>query len=330
MRLAIVILNWNGIKLLKKFLDPLIRYNDSENEIYIIDNKSSDDSIDYIKSNFPSIKIIENKKNYGYAKGYNQGLMKVNADIFCLLNNDVEVTQDWTKPIMNEFGTNPIIAAIQPKILNYKNKDYFDYAGAAGGFIDCLGYPYCDGRVHNIIEKDNKQYDYNKDIFWASGACLFIRKDVFIKLKGFDESFFNHMEEIDLCWRILKSGYKIKYVYKSKVFHVGGATLDYNNPKKTFYNFRNSLFTIIKNSEKNLFITLLFKMIVDGLIGFYFLLTFKFQHLLAIIKAHFTFYCQIPRLIKQRQHTDSNLKGFESTFLIIKYFKLKFVKFFSN
>ena len=330
MRLAIVILNWNGVKLLKKFLKPLVTYTNAENEIYIIDNKSTDNSIDYIKSNFPTIKIIKNNDNYGYAKGYNEGLKKINADIFCLLNNDVEVTQNWIKPVMNEFRSNPITAAIQPKILNYKNKDYFDYAGAAGGFIDSLGYPYCDGRIHNIIEKDKKQYDYNKDIFWASGACLFIRKDIFIKLNGFDESFFNHMEEIDLCWRILKSGLKIKYIYKSKVFHVGGGTLDYNNPKKTFYNFRNSLFTITKNSEKNFLITLFFKMIVDGLIGISFLLTFKFRHLLAIIKAHFAFYNQIPRLIKQRQRSDFKLKGFESSFLIAKYFKLKFVKFFSN
>jgi GT2 family glycosyltransferase len=330
MRLAIVILNWNGVKLLKKFLKPLVTYTSTENEIYVIDNKSTDNSIDYIKSNFPNIKIIKNNGNYGYAKGYNEGLKKINADIFCLLNNDVEVSQNWIKPVMNEFRSNPITAAVQPKILNYKNKDYFDYAGAAGGFIDSLGYPYCDGRIHNIIEKDKKQYDYNKDIFWASGACLFIRKDIFIKLNGFDESFFNHMEEIDLCWRILKSGLKIKYIYNSKVFHVGGGTLDYNNPKKTFYNFRNSLFTITKNSEKNLFTTLFFKMIVDGLIGISFLLTFKFIHLLAIIKAHFAFYGQIPRLIKQRQRSDFKLNGFESTFLITKYFKLKFVKFFSN
>ena len=330
MKLAIVILNWNGVKLLKKFLNPLVNYTNSENKIYIIDNKSSDESLDYIKSNFPTIKIIVNKENYGYAKGYNQGLKKIDADVFCLLNNDVEVTRNWIKPIMSEFETSPITAAIQPKILNFQNKEYFDYAGAAGGFIDCLGYPYCDGRVYNVIEKDDKQYDYNKDIFWASGACLFIRRQVFNNLNGFDESFFNHMEEIDLCWRILKSGFKIKYIYKSKVFHVGGATLDYNNPKKTFYNFRNNLFTITKNLEKNLFTTLFFKMIIDGLIGVYFLITFKFQYLLAIIKAHFAFYKAIPRLVKQRHYSDFNFKGFKSTFLITKYFKLKFVKFFSN
>lgn len=330
MKLAIVIINWNGIKLLKKFLMPLITHNNNENEIYVIDNNSSDDSIDYIKTNFPKIKIIENPKNYGYAKGYNEGIKKINTDILCLLNNDVQVTKNWITPIMDEFKVNSTTAAIQPKILNYKNKDYFDYAGAAGGYMDCLGYPYCDGRVHNLLEKDNKQYDYNKEIFWASGACLFIRKEVFTNLNGFDESFFNHMEEIDLCWRILKSGFKIKYLYKSKVFHVGGATLKYNDPKKTFYNFRNSLFTITKNSEKNLFIKLFFKMIIDGLIGIYYLLTFKFLNLFAIIKAHFAFYMQMPRLIKQRNDTNSKFKGFESTFLITKYFKLKFVKFFSN
>ncbi|MDA9356761.1 glycosyltransferase family 2 protein [Flavobacteriaceae bacterium] len=330
MKLAIVVLNWNGVKLLEKFLNPLINHNNHDAHIYIIDNNSSDDSVDYVKSNFPSIKIIRNKENYGYAKGYNEGLKNINADVFCLLNNDIEVTNNWLDSIINEFKLNSTTAAIQPKILNYKNRDYFDYAGAAGGYLDCFGYPYCDGRVHNIIEKDEKQFDYDKDIFWASGACLFIRKEVFFSLNGFDESFFNHMEEIDLCWRILKRGFKIKYIYKSKVFHVGGATLDYNNPKKTFYNFRNSLFTITKNIEKNLVITLFFKMVIDGLIGIHYLITFKFQHLLAIIKAHFAFYNQMPKLIKQRQSTDSNLKDFKSTFLAAKYLKLKYVKFFSN
>ena len=230
MKLAIVIINWNGIKLLKKFLMPLITHNNNENEIYVIDNNSSDDSIDYIKTNFPKIKIIENPKNYGYAKGYNEGIKKINADILCLLNNDVQVTKNWITPIMDEFKVNSTTAAIQPKILNYKNKDYFDYAGAAGGYMDCLGYPYCDGRVHNLLEKDNKQYDYNKEIFWASGACLFIRKEVFRKLNGFDPDFFAHQEEIDLCWRAFNLGFKTKYASKSIVYHVGGATL-----KEEFY-----------------------------------------------------------------------------------------------
>jgi len=330
MRLAVVVLNWNGLKLLKKFLDPLIRYSNDEAEIYLIDNNSTDKSIDYITSNYPSIRIIINKNNLGYAKGYNEGLKEINADVFCLLNNDVEVTENWLKPFIEEFSLNANTAAAQPKILNYHKKAYFDYAGAAGGFIDSLGYPYCDGRIYNLIEKDNNQYDLNKDIFWASGACFFIRKDIFNSLNGFDESFFSHMEEIDLCWRILKQNAKVRYIHNSTVYHVGGATLEYNNPKKTFLNFRNSLITITKNREKNLLTTLVFKMLMDGLIGFYYLLNFKFSHFLAIIKAHFAFYLQIPKLIKQREITNSSLKNFKSTFLLSKYLKLKYFDIFSN
>ena len=222
MKLAVVIINWNGLKLLKKFLDPLIIYTNNDAELYIIDNNSTDKSVDYISSNYPMISIIKNKENYGYAKGYNEGLKEINADVFCLLNNDVEVTENWLKPLIKEFLLNANTAAAQPKILNYNNKAYFDYAGAAGGFIDSLGFPYCDGRVHNIIEKDNDRYNFNKEIFWASGACFFIRKDIFNSLNGFDESFFSHMEEIDLCWRILKQNSKVRYIHNSTVFWGGG------------------------------------------------------------------------------------------------------------
>ena len=333
MKLAVVIINWNGLKLLKKFLDPLIIYTNNDAELYIIDNNSTDKSVDYISSNYPMISIIKNKENYGYAKGYNEGLKEINADVFCLLNNDVEVTENWLKPLIKEFLLNANTAAAQPKILNYNNKAYFDYAGAAGGFIDSLGFPYCDGRVHNMIEKDNDQYNFNKEIFWASGACFFIRKDIFNSLNGFDESFFSHMEEIDLCWRILKQNSKVRYIHNSTVYHVGGATLEYDNPRKTFLNFRNSLFTITKNRDKNLLITLVFKMIIDGLIGIYYLVNFKFLHFFAIIKAHFAFYLKIPELIKKRQKTNSNLNNLSNlnkTFLLSKYIKLKYFKFFSN
>ena len=268
---------------------PLITHNNNENEIYVIDNNSSDDSIDYIKTNFPKIKIIENPKNYGYAKGYNEGLKKVNADVLCLLNNDVEVTKNWITPIMDEFKTNSTTAAIQPKILNYKNKDYFDYAGAAGGYMDCLGYPYCDGRVHNLLEKDNKQYDYNKEIFWASGACLFIRKEVFTNLNGFDESFFNHMEEIDLCWRINNYNRDLKkiFIHDSIVYHLGGGSLSKNSPVKTFYNFRNSYYMIRKNMNtlNNDKLFMLKRISQDLMIATYYFLLLQFGKFFAIILA---------------------------------------------
>ena len=330
MKLAVIILNWNGIKLLEKFLHPLVRYSNNHAQIYMIDNKSTDGSVEYVSSNFPLVKIVQNKENYGYAKGYNKGLKKIDADVYCLLNNDVLVTENWLEPLIEEFKSNQNTAVAQPKILNYNERQYFDYAGAAGGYIDRLGFPYCDGRVHNIIEKDVNQYDFNKDVFWASGACFFIRKNVFKSLNGFDESFFNHMEEIDLCWRVLKQGFKIRYIYNSNVFHVGGATLDYNNPRKTFYNFRNSLITLTKNIEKNLIGTILLKMIVDGLIGIYYLITFKFSHFLAIIKAHFAFYLKMPNLINERKNINSNLKYYKTNYIVVKYFKLKYVKFIGD
>ena len=330
MKVAVIILNWNGIKLLEEFLPILVRYSNNNAQIYMIDNKSTDHSVEYVSSNFPLINIVQNKENYGYAKGYNKGLKKINADVYCLLNNDVEVTENWLEPLIKEFKSNQNTAVAQPKILNYNQKQYFDYAGGAGGYIDRLGFPYCDGRVHNIIEKDVNQYDFNKDVFWASGACFFIRKNVFNSLNGFDESFFNHMEEIDLCWRVLKQGYKIRYIYNSNVFHVGGATLDYNNPRKTFYNFRNSLITLTKNIEKNLIRTIFLKMIVDGFIAIYYLFTLKLSHFLAIIKAHFTFYHQMPNLIKERKNINSNLKYYKTNYIVVKYFKLKYVKFFGD
>ena len=179
MKVAVIILNWNGIKLLEEFLPTLVRYSNNNAQIYMIDNKSTDHSVEYVSSNFPLINIVQNKENYGYAKGYNEGLKKIDADVYCLLNNDVEVTENWLEPLIKEFKSNQNTAVAQPKILNYNQREYFDYAGGAGGYIDRLGFPYCDGRVHNIIEKDVNQYDFNKDVFWASGACFFIRKSVF-------------------------------------------------------------------------------------------------------------------------------------------------------
>ena len=250
MKIAVVILNWNGIKLLKEFLPSVVK-NSANSPIYIIDNKSEDNSVDYIKLNYPKIKIILNNENYGYAKGYNEGLKHVNEEIYCLLNNDIEVTKGWLNPVLNEFKSEKSLVVVQPKILDYKNKSKFEYAGAAGGFIDYYGYPYCRGRIFGSVESDNGQYDQDIDVFWASGACFFIRKVVFDKLDGFDEHFYNHMEEIDLCWRItnLDSDFKKKFIYKSVVFHLGGGSFDYKNPKKLFYNIRNHRWMIIKNTN---------------------------------------------------------------------------------
>lgn len=300
MKIAIVILNWNGIKLLKEFLPSVVNYS-NDNPIYIIDNKSEDNSIEYIKINYPKIKIIINNENYGYAKGYNKGLKQVKEEIYCLLNNDVEVSKGWLNPVLNKFKSDKYLAVVQPKILDYKNKNKFEYAGAAGGFIDYYGYPYCRGRIFDVIEVDNGQYDQDINIFWASGACFFIRKEVFDKLDGFDEHFYNHMEEIDLCWRLtnLNNDFKKKFVYKSVVFHLGGGSFNYNNPKKLFYNIRNHRWMMIKNT--NAFVHFNFTrssqkvfcalnrlkaiLLINIFFALYHLLIFKFQHFKEIIKA---------------------------------------------
>lgn len=299
-KIAVVILNWNGKALLQQFLPTVIAYSE-EATIYVADNASTDDSVHFVSSTFPNVKLILNKTNGGYAKGYNDALNDVDEEIFCLLNSDVEVTKDWLQPILAQFEKEPETAIIQPKLLDYKNKNHFEYAGAAGGFIDKYAFPYCRGRIFSTVEKDHGQYNDIIPIFWASGACFFIRKTVFNKLKGFDELFFAHMEEIDLCWRAHNLGYTVKYVGNSTVYHVGGATLDSSNPQKTFLNFRNSLFTLTKNSPTNPAVLIFSRLVLDSLAVFKFLSVFKFQHVFAILKAHFTFYSYLPRILKDRQ-----------------------------
>lgn len=322
MKIAIVILNWNGRKLLEEFLPSVITHSEKAT-IYVADNASADDSVNYISERFPTVKIIQNKINGGFAKGYNDALQYLDEDIFCLLNNDVEVTQNWLSPVLDTFLNEANTAIIQPKILDYKRKDYFEYAGAAGGFIDKYGYPYCRGRVFNTLEKDEGQYNDATEIFWASGACLFIRKNILEELNGFDESFFAHMEEIDLCWRTKNLNYNIKYVGASTIFHVGGATLSNSNPKKTYLNFRNSLFVITKNLPKGkLFLILFTRLLLDGIAGLKFLLEFKFLHILSIIKAHFSFYKHLPKLLKQRKLLKQQKKYFKTTSIVWSYFVL--------
>lgn len=300
MKLAIVILNWNGQQLLEQFLPSVVSYS-KEATIYIADNASTDNSIEFVTAQYPEITIIKNKTNGGYAKGYNDALQQVEADIYCLLNSDIEVTENWLTPIISEFQTDDTIAAIQPKILDYKDKSKFEYAGAGGGFIDKYGYPYCRGRIFNSIETDLKQYNDTLDVFWASGACLFIKSDTYYYLNGFDEDYFAHQEEIDLCWRIQNLNKKIKYVGTSTVYHVGGATLTTLNPKKTFLNFRNSLFNLVKNTPKNKGFELIFiRLCLDGIAGVKYLFEGKPLHTIAIIKAHFSFYANLIKILKKR------------------------------
>ncbi len=304
MTVAVVILNWNGKTLLEKFLPSVVSYSKPA-QIYMADNASTDDSIDFVKNNYANkVKLIKNNSNGGFARGYNEALKTVNADIFVLLNSDVEVTPNWLGPIIKHFELNPNTAAIQPKLLDYKDKTKFEYAGAAGGFIDFLGYPFCRGRIFMSIEKDTRQYDDVKSIFWASGASLCIRSAIYNQLGGFDEDYFAHQEEIDLCWRVHNLGYNVEYVGKSKVYHVGGATLREENPKKTYLNFRNSLYSIAKNVPKRyLYFVILSRLILDFVAGFKFILELRPIHTLAIIKAHLSFYKNFFKMLKKRKES---------------------------
>lgn len=316
MTIGVVILNWNGLELLKRFLPDIIKYS-PEATIYLADNASTDISVKFTQQHFPEIKIIQNKVNGGYAKGYNDALAHVNEDIYILLNSDVQVTPHWLDPIAEIFTNQPEVAVIQPKMLDLNNPDCFEYAGAAGGFIDSFGYPYCRGRIFDRKEKDLGQYDDEIDIFWASGACLAVRSKVYNAVGRLDEDYFAHQEEIDLCWRIKGEGYKIKYTPKSVVYHLGGGTLNSMNPKKTFYNFRNSLFNLIKNiPSQDLIWVLPGRMILDGIAGFKFLAGGKFSHFMAVIKAHINFYGKIIKMSAKRKKI-KKIKDYSSYFSIV-------------
>jgi GT2 family glycosyltransferase len=318
-KIAVVILNWNGVQLLEQFLPSVVKYS-PEATVYVADNASTDESIAFIKNNYPTIRIVQNKTNQGFAGGYNESLQHIDAEIFALVNSDIEVTENWLKPILQTFESEPETAIIQPKILDYKRKDYFEYAGAGGGFIDQFGYPFCRGRIFETLEKDNGQYNDNKEIFWASGACFFIRSAVYNELNGFDEDFFAHQEEIDLCWRATNRGYKIKYNSESTVYHVGGATLQQANPQKTFLNFRNSLLMLTKNlPQETLFQVLIIRMLLDGIAGIKFILGGQFTHCWAVIRAHFSFYRLFLRNYKKREKKQIEIY-FKTKSIVYEYY----------
>jgi GT2 family glycosyltransferase len=327
-RIAIVILNWNGRKLLEKFLPSVIEYSSQISSIYVADNGSTDDSISFLTNYYPAVNIIKNYENNGYAEGYNKALQKVDADLFVLLNSDVEVTENWIAPISKLFEENKDIAACQPKILSYHNKNVFEYAGAAGGFIDKNFFTFCRGRIFNSFEKDNGQYNTTSEVFWASGACLFIRAKLFKDIGGFDKDFFAHMEEIDLCWRLKNIGHKIYYCSDSFVYHLGGGTLAKVNPQKTFLNFRNNLLMILKNyNQTSLIIKLIVRLTYDGIAALKFLLDGNLSHSLAVLKAHASFYKNIPLYLKKRKQTiksngDLN-SGIYNGNIVTHYFLLK-------
>ncbi len=300
---AVVILNWNGISFLKKFLSKVVEdSSNNETAVYVIDNNSTDESIPYIKDNHPQVKLIELEQNFGFAGGYNKGLAQIKAKYYILLNSDIETTPNWVTPLIARMDEDSSIAASMPKLKAYNQKTHFEYAGAAGGFIDKYGYPFCQGRLFQEIEEDCGQYNTEKDIMWATGAALCIRSDVYNKMEGLDSDFFAHMEEIDLCWRIKNHGYRIIYNPNSEVFHVGGGTLQKENPFKTYLNFRNNLFLLYKNLQKKELSNILFKRrLLDGIAFAMFIVKFDFKNCKAVWKAHIDFYKMKPSFVAKRK-----------------------------
>ena len=325
-KIAIVILNWNGKKWLEQFL-PAVLSNTSEAKVFVVDNNSNDDSISFLSEYFPSVQIIAHKENFGFAAGYNKALQQIDTEYYVLLNSDVEVKKGWCTPIISLMDHNTDIAACQPKLLDYNNQNYFEYAGASGGFIDILGYPFCRGRLFEDIEEDKGQYDDAIEVFWATGACLFLRSSYFWEVGGFDDDFFAHQEEIDLCWRFKNVGYKVMVEPASLVYHVGGATLNSGSPFKTYLNFRNNLYMLFKNLPTFSLTFLIFiRLILDGLAAFTFLTRSKgIQHFLAVFRAHFSFYFNLPRLIAKRQNIQS-----KNTLLGVKKYSILFKNKIAN
>ena len=319
---AVVILNWNGKKYLEEFLPSVLSSTYKNLQIIVTDNNSSDDSRDFLLKNgfelYEKSTAISGKKyliqlpeNYGFAKGYNLAIEQIKTDYSILLNSDVEVSPDWIESIIDMMDKDAQIAAAMPKIMMHAQKNLFEYAGAAGGWIDSYGYPFCRGRIFGKLEEDQGQYNNTCEVFWASGAAFFVRTELFNKIGGFDADYFAHMEEIDLCWRLKKANYKIMYSSQSVVWHVGGGTLPVENPKKDYLNFRNSLSTLLKNKEtaSSAIVSVFIRLLLDGVAGLMFLAKGKFRHILAIIKAHWHFFSKMGRDWKKRS---TNKKLIES------------------
>lgn len=295
-KIAVVILNWNGKALMEKFLPSVVAHTSTDRaEIIVADNGSTDDSIEMLKVKFPTVGLIRLDKNYGFAEGYNQALKQIDSKYTVLLNSDIEVTPGWLDAPIAAMNADPAIAGAQPKIRAQRNKEYFEYAGAAGGYIDRYGYPYCRGRVLHIIEKDNGQYDTPADLLWATGACLFVRTAIYKEAGGLDAGFFAHQEEIDLCWRLRARGYRLVCTPASVVYHVGGATLNAESPRKTFLNFRNSLLMLYKNlPEKELNHVMRVRFWLDYVAAAKFLLSGHWSNARAVYEARKAFHELLP------------------------------------
>ena len=318
-RVAVVLLNFNGLELLKKFLEVTISYS-PEADVVLIDNCSSDKSVSWFKSNYPNLLCIQLDKNYGYAGGYNRGLKHVKNKYYALINTDLIVTKNWLNPLIKKLEANSDIAVIQPHILDFNKSKYFEYAGAAGGYIDKYGFTYCRGRILGTVEIDKGQYDLPEEIFWASGACFVIKSKIFWDLNGFDFDFFAHQEEIDLCWRVFNQNYKICAIGESKVFHVGGATLP-KSPRKTYLNHRNSLFMLMKNlPNENKFNILITRLFIDFITAIYYLISLKLLNIASILRAHIAFYSSFRRFAEKEIRINKKSDYFKCKSILYAYF----------
>jgi GT2 family glycosyltransferase len=330
-KIAIVILNWNGIKYLQQFIPNVVKYSKADNfqvDVIVADNGSTDGSIEWLTSNYPNVRTILFDKNHGFTGGYNLALKQVIADYFLILNSDIEVTEGWLTPLLGFMESTPNAAACMPKLLSYHQPSKFEYAGAAGGFIDFLGYPFCRGRILNVVEDDNNQYNNDLEIFWATGACMLIRSEQFWEAGGFDNDFFAHMEEIDLCWRLKRLGYSIWCIPKSKVYHVGGGTLAANNPRKVYFNHRNNLMMLLKNlSRQSLIQVLVFRYILDIATAFLYLITGKPRFTWSVIKAHLYFLNSIVKTVRKRRRFKHPKLSLYRNSIILQFFFLNKKRF---
>jgi GT2 family glycosyltransferase len=330
---AVVILNWNGLSFLKRFLQSVVDTNYSNLMVVVGDNASTDGSVEYLQSSFPTVEVIQNDKNYGFAEGYNRVLKQVTADYYVLLNSDVCVPSNWISPVISLMEINATIAAAQPKIKWFDDQTRFEYAGAAGGFLDKFGFPFCRGRIFDVNEVDAGQYDDATEIFWASGAALFVKRKCWEEVGGLDPDLFAHMEEIDVCWRLKNLGYKIIYCPDAEVYHVGGGTLNVENPFKTYLNFRNNLFILQKNLKLNeAYLIIFLRFWIDFVALLHFLASGKFKHAAAVSKAHFAFLANIGRTAGKRGDKQQSFLTHVGVFhsSIVWYFFIEKITVFSK
>ncbi|WP_243699148.1 glycosyltransferase family 2 protein [Anseongella ginsenosidimutans] len=331
-KVAVVILNWNGQRYLQSFMPSVLASGYPELEIVVGDNASTDDSVAFLERNYPQVRIVKNKSNLGFAGGYNQVLKQVEADYYVLLNSDVEVPPGWIQPVIDLMESDPGIAACQPKIKDYRERDKFEYAGAAGGLMDRFGYLFCRGRIFDITETDRGQYNDARNIFWASGAAFFVRKNCFEQAGGLDEDLFAHMEEADLCWRLQRLGYRIMVCPQSEVYHVGGGTLQAVNAFKTYLNFRNNLILLHQNLPGGKVFPLIFlRFWLDLAAWFLFLFQGRLRHSLAINKAHWHYLRGIGRWQRKRKRLPfvEKVRGIYSGSIVFQHF-IKGKKYFSE